>query len=154
MTPENFELVTWADIKSGDHVWSMGGVCLITGDRFRNDDAYDQGMSPGFMRFPHRNESGSEFAPPMELESRVPRLIPPKPGTWTVIGVWVEDQAIVTGTIPGTHPVYGGDDYDAFPQGCWATSATAPDPDTAESMAVDEMMATLDHDDGDDGPQP
>lgn len=77
----------------------------------------------------------------------------PRPGTWTVIGAWVEDQAIVTGTIPGTHSVYGGDDYDAFPQGCWATSATAPDASTAESIAVDEMMATLDHDDESE-PQP
>lgn len=71
-------------------------------------------------------------------------------GTWTVIGAWIEDEAIVTGVIQGTHAVYGGDDYDAFPQGCWATSAMAPDADTAEAMAVEEMMATLEHDDDDE----
>jgi hypothetical protein len=75
--PELFELVTWADINEGDHVWSMGGVCVITRARFRNDDDYDAGLVPGAERFGHRNESGAEFAPPMELTSRVPRLLPP-----------------------------------------------------------------------------
>jgi len=76
--PELFELVTWADIAEGDHVWSMGGVCLITRGQFRNNDSYDCDLRPGIMRFGHRSESGSEFAPPMDLLHRVPRLIPPR----------------------------------------------------------------------------
>jgi hypothetical protein len=75
--PELFELVTWEEIREGDHVWSMGGVCVITRGAFRSNGAYDPGMTEGFMRFGHRSESGSEFAPPMELTARVPRLIPP-----------------------------------------------------------------------------
>lgn len=75
--PELFELVTWADITEGDHVWSMGGVCLITRGAFRNDDDYDRSLRSEFARFGHRNESGSEYAPSMELAARVPRLIPP-----------------------------------------------------------------------------
>jgi hypothetical protein len=74
--PELFELVTWADIRESDHVWSMGGVCVITRGAFRNDDFYDRDLAEGHMRFGHRNESGSEFAPPMELAHHVPRLIP------------------------------------------------------------------------------
>jgi hypothetical protein len=78
--PELFELVTWADITEGDHVWSMGGICIITSPAFRNDDDYDRFLTEDIMRFGHRNESGSEFAPPMELTARVPRLIPPGRG--------------------------------------------------------------------------
>lgn len=74
---EKFELVRWSDIAEGNHVWSMGQVCVITRAAFRNDDEYDQGMNPGIMRFGHRDETGNEFAPPMELDHRVPRLIPP-----------------------------------------------------------------------------
>jgi hypothetical protein len=75
--PERFELVRWQDVAEGDHVWSMGQVCVITKEAFRNDDAYDRGLNPGIMRFGHRDESGSEFAPPMELSRWVPRLIQP-----------------------------------------------------------------------------
>jgi len=76
--PEQFELVKWSDIAEGDHVWSMGGVCVITGPAFRNTDEYDRDLNPGLMRFPHRDESGSESSPPMELGHRVPRLMPPE----------------------------------------------------------------------------
>jgi hypothetical protein len=76
--PELFELVTWADIAEGDHVWSMGGVCVITDTPTLVISDLTTGEN--IMRFPHRNESGSEFAPPFELAARVPRLIPPGRG--------------------------------------------------------------------------
>lgn len=97
--------------------------------------AYDIAASKG--------DSTTEIAAGRKLAATVREYQAEQAGTWTVIGVWAEDEALVTGVIQGTHGVYGGDDYDAFPQGCWATSVTAADADAAESRAVAEMLATL-----------
>lgn len=97
-----------------------------------------------------KGTTATEIAAARKLAQAVREYQAEQAGTWTVIGVWNEDEAIVTGTIQGTHAVYGGDNYDAFPQGCWATSVTAPDADTAEDLAVDEMTATLREDNEDD----
>ncbi len=69
------ELVTWADIKPGDHVWSMGSICEITRGPFRNDDDYDRDMRPEVMRFTHRAPDRTVFSPPMELDRPVPRVL-------------------------------------------------------------------------------
>jgi hypothetical protein len=75
---EMMELVTWADIRPGDRVWSMGEICTIEGEPFlANGDEF----RPGLMRFKHVPDNGSRngttpFAPPMELDSRVARVLP------------------------------------------------------------------------------
>lgn len=69
-----FKLTKWANIHEGDHVWFMGHVMLITGERFRrNEEPYDQ-FREGWMRFPVKDETGAEFAPPVELTDRVAKL--------------------------------------------------------------------------------
>lgn len=96
--PELFELVRWETVKDGDHVWSMGDVCVIDGDPFRHDDDYDNALPAGVLRFRHRNQSGTVFAPPMELRHLVPRLLPPGRGP-------AEDaaRAAFAGALSGLH---------------------------------------------------
>jgi hypothetical protein len=67
-----------------------------------------------------------------------PQPEPAEDTEWTVIGVWLCDEPVTTGVVAGRHDVSGGD-TEQFPQGCWATSVSAPDPDTAEAEAVAEM---------------
>jgi hypothetical protein len=61
-------------------------------------------------------------------------------GVYTVLGVWQDDNPIPVGVIAGQHAVTGGA-YRQFEQGLWATSVEAPDVDTAERLAVEEMQA-------------
>lgn len=84
-----------------------------------------------------------------------------EPGTWTVLGVWDNGEAVPVGAIPGRHDVHGdppgeraaaqalrdgnpefcGFDTSSFyEQGVWATSVTAPDGSTAQELAAAEMM--------------
>ena len=84
-----------------------------------------------------------------------------EPGTWTVLGVWDNDEAVPVGAIEGRHNVhgdppgeraaaqalregnpefYGFDTSSFYEQGAWATSVTAPDGDTAQDLAAAEMM--------------
>lgn len=86
--------------------------------------------------------------------------------TWTVLGIWDNDEAVPVGAIAGTHSVHGeapgdrlrdqllgnpgfcGFDTSSFyEQGVWAETVTAPDGDTAQGLAAEKMMATLGHDD-------
>lgn len=67
------------------------------------------------------------------------RALPPT-GVYTVLGVWQDDHAIPIGVIAGRHDVTGGDDSD-YEQGLWAISVDAPDADTAERLAIEEMHA-------------
>jgi hypothetical protein len=68
------ELVTWADIRSGDLVWSMGSVHRIDGAPYVNED---DNFRPGLVRFRHvpAEADGITCGPPMELTHRVPRVI-------------------------------------------------------------------------------
>ena len=79
--------------------------------------------------------------------------------TWTVLGVWDNDEAVPVGAIAGRHNVYGGapgerlrdqlladpgfcgfDTSSFYEQGVWATVVEAPDGDTAQDIAAAEMM--------------
>lgn len=60
---------------------------------------------------------------------------------YTVVGVWVDDEPVPVGVIAGEHEVSGGDDYEQFPQGVWATSVTAAHDLEAERYAIDQMRA-------------
>ncbi len=64
--------------------------------------------------------------------------------TWTVIGIWDNDVPYVVGIISGQHDVQGEADP-FFDQGVWATYADADSVEAAETIAVDEMLATLDY---------
>jgi hypothetical protein len=81
--PELFELVTWADVEAGNHVWYMGNVMLIRDGEWSAYYDPDHGqypLRPGLRRVPVRDETGNEFAPPVELTDRVTRLLPPGHG--------------------------------------------------------------------------
>lgn len=60
---------------------------------------------------------------------------------WTVIGVWLDDVPVPLGVIAGQHSVTGGDSYDEFEQGPWATSVIADHDYAAEQAAVAQMRA-------------
>jgi hypothetical protein len=97
----------------------------------------------------------------------------PKPddGTWTVLGIWDNDEAIPIGAIAGRHDVCGESPGDRlhdelrddpnfcgfstssfYEQGVWAVTVTAADADAAQDLAAREMMSTLnDSDNPDDG---
>lgn len=87
--------------------------------------------------------------------------------TWTVLGVWDNDEAVPIGALRGTHSVHGempgerfrdkllsdpefcGFDTSSFyEQGVWATTVEAPDGDTAQDLAASEMM----HDEEEEDP--
>lgn len=64
----------------------------------------------------------------------------PKPlPMWTVIGVWINDEPVVTGAVRGRHDVSGGNGGE-FEQGLWATSVSAETVEEAERLAVREML--------------
>lgn len=63
---------------------------------------------------------------------------------WTVAGVWIGDDPIPVGVIPGRHDVTGCGAAVAehiSEAGPWATSVTAPDAETAEARAAEAMKA-------------
>jgi hypothetical protein len=85
--------------------------------------------------------------------------------TWTVLGIWDNDEAVPVGAIAGRHSVHGeapgdrlrdellgnpgfcGFDTSSFyEQGVWAETVEAPDGDTAQDLAAGKMMRTLDDD--------
>jgi hypothetical protein len=76
---EILELVTWADIRPGDRVWSMGEVCTIEGEPFLADG--DE-FRPGLMRLRHVPDKSSRLAgrapiaPPVEMHGLVARILP------------------------------------------------------------------------------
>ena len=89
--------------------------------------------------------------------------------TWTVLGIWDNDEAVPVGAILGTHSVHGdppgerawrelandpnffGFDTSSFyEQGVWAETVTASDGDTAQDLAVEAMMRAQ-HEDDDEG---
>jgi hypothetical protein len=82
-------------------------------------------------------------------------------GTWTVLGVWDNGEAVAVGAIAGDHqvggdspgergnPQYGYDTSSFYEQGVWATWVTAPDADTAQERAEAEMMSDRDSEDDD-----
>jgi hypothetical protein len=72
---------------------------------------------------------------------------------WTVLGVWVGDEAVPIGAIHGQHEVHGENPCDWFPEGVWATSVDAPDEDAAYAAARAEMHSTLSDGAGDDDEQ-
>lgn len=68
---------------------------------------------------------------------------------FTVLGYWSEDdEPVAVGVIEGDHPVGGG--AGATEGGDWATSVSAPDMETAEELAVEEMRQSPADDDEDD----
>jgi hypothetical protein len=67
---------------------------------------------------------------------------------FTVIGYWRGDRPVSVGVIEGEHAVHAGHGYTE--EGDWATSVEAERPEDAESLAVEEMRATLIDDDDDD----
>jgi hypothetical protein len=94
-----------------------------------------------------------------EIERDLAALAAQDESTWTVLGVWDNDEAVPVGAIPGRHSVHGeapGDRLrDAllsdrgfcgfstssfYEQGVWAVTVTAPDGDAAQDAAVSEMM--------------
>ena len=62
---------------------------------------------------------------------------------WTVIGAWMNDEAIPVATLKGDHVIYGDIRYDIFEQGTSATGVVARTADEAEELAAAEMEATL-----------
>lgn len=66
----------------------------------------------------------------------------PSSRTYTVLGVWEDDEPVPVGVVDGEHQVTGGADR-RWEQGLWATSVTAADPAEAEAAAVAEMRTTL-----------
>lgn len=100
-----------------------------------------------------------------EIERDLAGIPGQDPGTWTVLGIWDNDEAVPIGAIAGKHDVHGeapgdrlrnqllgdpdfcGFDTSSFyEQGVWAVTVTAPDGDAAQDAAAREMMATLNHD--------
>lgn len=94
-----------------------------------------------------------------ELAEAVRAYLAQDAGTWTVLGIWDNDEAVPVGAIAGTHSVHGeapgdrlhdqlignpgfcGFDTSSFyEQGVWATHITAPSGDAAQDLAVEEMM--------------
>jgi len=65
---------------------------------------------------------------------------------YTVIGYWDGNRPVSVGVIEGVHDVQAG--HAATEEGDWATSAEAERPEDAESLAVEEMRATLVEGDG------
>ncbi len=73
---------------------------------------------------------------------------------WTVLGFWMYDEPYAVGAVEGDHPVHGGDqvqDGMSDFQGPWAELVEADDADTAEGLACDRMLATLDRDEDEEG---
>lgn len=100
---------------------------------------------------PHRRDKIIDTAERQDLASSglpVPGIGPQQTeaaeaaATYTVVGVWEEDQPIPVGVIGGDHPVCGGDTQH-WEQGLWATVVTAPDPTTAEHAAITAMRHGL-----------
>lgn len=83
-------------------------------------------------------------APAAVLDAML-RAVSTPPDTYTVIGIWLNDTPVPVGAIHGRHDVTGDMPDDVLPEGCWATSVTAPDPDTAQQIAAADMRG--DHDD-------
>lgn len=77
-------------------------------------------------------------APAAVLDATVRAACTP-PDTYTVIGVWLNDTPVPVGAIHGRHDVTGDMPNDVLPEGCWATTVTAPGPDTAQHRAVADM---------------
>lgn len=69
----------------------------------------------------------------------------PRLHTYTVVGVWINDAAVVAGVIPGIHPLLdsGPDETDVAlgEYQRWAMSETATSPAEAEAMAVQHIEA-------------
>jgi hypothetical protein len=59
--------------------------------------------------------------------------------TWTVIGVWLNDEPVRVACVQGRHEVLGDDDYGIFEQGTWATWVEAETWQDAETSAVKAM---------------
>ena len=72
------------------------------------------------------------------------RAVSTPPDTYTVIGVWINDTPAPVGAIHGRHDITGDMPDDVLPGGCWATSVTAPDPDTAQQTAAADMRGDND----------
>lgn len=82
--------------------------------------------------------------------------------TWTVLGVWDNNEAVPVGAVKGRHqvsgdspgergnPEYGYDTSSFYEQGVWATTVTAPDADTAQDLAAAGMMHDQDDDEDDE----
>jgi len=60
---------------------------------------------------------------------------------YTVIGVWIDDDPVPVGVVAGEHTVSGGEDFERFPQGVWATMVIAVHDLEAERHAIDQMRA-------------
>lgn len=58
---------------------------------------------------------------------------------YTVIGVWHDDEPLVTGVVPGRHEVYGGDEA-SFAGGLWFAHVSATDVAEAEQLAKTEAI--------------
>lgn len=77
--------------------------------------------------------------------------------TYTVIGVWIGDEPVTAGVIEGQHYVSEGNDVDRIDNsnGPWGTVVEAPDSQSAETYAEQEMREAADQDaryDPDDDP--
>lgn len=101
-----------------------------------------------------------------EIERDLAGLARQDADTWTVLGIWDNDEAVPVGAIAGRHSVRGeapgdrlrdqllsdpgfcGFDTSSFyEQGVWAVTVTAPDADTAQDLAIEEMMRAQHGDD-------
>jgi hypothetical protein len=59
------------------------------------------------------------------------------PASYTVIGVWSDNEPIPVGVIVGDHQVHDG--ATVFERGLWSTSVLAPDSTTAQQLAVAQL---------------
>lgn len=62
--------------------------------------------------------------------------------SYTVLGVWIDDQPVVAAVIAGEHDCVDATGVTLYQR--WATSVDAPDPDTAEEIAIVELREDID----------
>lgn len=75
MVTEKFELVTWGEVKRGDHVWEQQSVCVVTGEPVCPMSPSGRVLS-GHRVYPVRDDQGREFKVNRRPEERAMRLIP------------------------------------------------------------------------------
>jgi hypothetical protein len=111
-------------------------------------------------------ETETHYTALTELAEAVRAYLAQDAGTWTVLGIWDNDEAVPIGAIAGTHSVhgeapgdrlhaqlignpdfYGFDTSSFYEQGVWAETVAAPDGDTAQDVAAEKMMRAQHGDD-------
>jgi hypothetical protein len=108
---------------------------LQVGDTLQDGRSIAQIESTGNQGLTLTFDDGSQTSTyegwPFDIEDRL--------ATWTVIGVWLNDEPVRIACVEGKHEVYGDDDYTIFEQGTWATWVEARTWEEAEAAAVTGM---------------